>query len=154
MTEGVPAEVLALLAREHVLTLATQDAAGPWAAPVFYALDGEDLLFVSSPRARHSAALAEGSRCAGAVHAPAAAWQQIAGVQLAGSVRQLEGEEAETARAVYTRRFPFVAEGDPALVAALARSAWYRLRIDEAVRVDNTRGLGQRERWQRGIAPA
>ena len=147
--DEVLSAVLALLAQEHVLTLACTDAQGPWAAPVFYALDGEELVFVSSPRTRHSQALAASPRCAGAVHAPATDWQDIAGVQLAGTVRELADEAATAARGVYERRFPFVAGGDATLAAALQRSRWYRLRLEEAVLVDNRRGLGARQRWQR-----
>lgn len=151
-TDDVLAAVLALLAQEHVLTLACHDAEGPWAAPVFYALDGEELVFVSSPRTRHSLALAASPRCAGAVHAPATDWQAIAGVQLAGHVRELGDDEAAAARALYERRFPFVAGGDATLAAALQRSRWYRLRLDSAVLVDNRRGLGARQRWVREAA--
>jgi len=143
------AAALALLAEHHVLTLASHDANGPWAAPVFYALDGESLVFVSSPRSRHGLALAADPRCAGAVHAPATDWQAIAGVQLAGTVQLLDGDEAALARARYERRFPFVAGGDATLAAALQRSRWYRLAIDEVQVVDNRRGLGARQRWQR-----
>lgn len=143
------AAALALLAQQHVITLASQDAQGPWAAPVFYALDDESLVFVSSPRSRHGLALAATPRCAGAVHLPATDWQAIAGVQLAGMVRLLDGDEAAQARALYEHRFPFVAGGDPTLAAALQRSSWYRLAIDDVQVVDNRRGLGARQRWQR-----
>jgi uncharacterized protein YhbP (UPF0306 family) len=148
-TEGAEllSAVLALLAREHVLTLACHDAQGSWAAPVFFALDGADLVFLSSPLARHSLALQHERRCAGAVHAPAADWEHITGVQLAGDVQELDGSEATRVRAVYEQRFPFVATGGDGLTAALQRSRWYRLRMDEAVLIDNTRGLGRRLRW-------
>ncbi len=147
------AALQAQLAQGHVLTLACHDAQGCWASPVFYAAEGLDLYFLSSPRSRHSASLAFDRRCAGAIHAPAQRWQDIAGVQLAGEVVLLEGEAAARALQVYERRFPFVADeaspGQQALAAALNQAGRYRLRIDEAVIVDNTRGLGARRRWTR-----
>ena len=58
--------------------------------------------------------------------------------------------EADAAREVYARRFPFVASSPDARIAAALRSAgWYALRLDEAVLTDNAHGFGQRARWRR-----
>lgn len=151
--EDPHAELLAQLAHGHVMTLACQDEQGAWASPVFYAHEGTDLFFVSSPRSRHIRALAFNPRCAAAIHAPTQDWQQITGVQLTGEVRALDEADAAHARRVYERRFPFVASagapGGP-LAPALQHAGWYRLRIDEAALTDNRRGLGQRRSWNRG----
>lgn len=149
--ELLPA-VQRLLTQGHVLTLACHDAQGCWVAPVFYAHEGLDLYFLSSPRSRHAAALAFDARCAGAVHAPAQRWQDIAGLQLAGTVAALDGPAAAHARQVYALRYPFVDGadgGDEALALALRKSTCYRLRVDQLVLVDNTRGLGARRGWTR-----
>lgn len=146
------AGLMAQLAQGHVMTLACHDEAGCWASPVFYAHEGADLFFVSSPRSRHIRALAFSVRCAAAIHAPTQDWQQITGVQLAGEVLALDDAGAALARQVYERRFPFVASGGAAggpVAAALQHAGWYRLRIDEAVLTDNRRGLGQRRKWKR-----
>lgn len=146
------ADVQRQLAQGHVLTLSCHDAQGCWAAPVFYAHAGLDLYFLSSPRSRHAAALAFDARCAGAIHAPAQRWQDIAGLQLAGTVVALDGEAAAQARQVYALRYPFVEgaeSGDDALAQALRKSTCYRLRVDQLVLVDNTRGLGARRSWTR-----
>lgn len=153
-TEDIHAELLAQLAQGHVMTLACHDEQGAWASPVFYAPEGTDLFFVSSPRSRHIRALAFSARCAAAIHAPTQDWQQITGVQLAGEVMALDEPGAAHARQVYEQRFPFVASagapGGP-LAPALQHAGWYRLRIDEAALTDNRRGLGQRRAWKRGI---
>ncbi len=146
------AELLAQLAQGHVMTLACQDEQGCWASPVFYAHEGTDLFFVSSPRSRHIRALAFSARCAAAIHTPTQDWQQITGVQLTGEVMALDEAGAAWARQIYERRFPFVATagapGGP-LAPALQHAGWYRLRVDEAALTDNRRGLGQRRSWMR-----
>jgi pyridoxamine 5'-phosphate oxidase-like protein len=50
----------AIIAANRYMTLATADAEGvPWASPVWFAPDGDDLLWMSRPDARHSRNLAE-----------------------------------------------------------------------------------------------
>ena len=144
--------VVELLSQHHVVTLACHDERGAWAAAVFYAHDGLDLLFLSSRSSRHIRSLAHDARLAGAIHGPAQDWRTILGLQVSGIVDELSGAELDAARQRYAQRFPFVGDGadaDPALSAALRKSACWRLRIDEAVVVDNTRGLGSRQRWVR-----
>jgi hypothetical protein len=49
-----------IIAANRFMTLATADAGGvPWASPVWFAPDGDDLLWMSRPDARHSRNLAE-----------------------------------------------------------------------------------------------
>lgn len=156
---SLPEEVLGqardLLAAHHVLTLASRDALGSWAAPVFFASDGLDLFFMSSPNARHVRSLAFDPHLAGAIHGPAHDWRSIVGLQISGPTQQLQGAEAAAALAIYARRFPFVADGtDGALAKAIEKAAWYRLRITEAVIVDNRRGLGRHLRWSCRTAAA
>lgn len=147
-----PGPILALLSTHHVITLASRDDAGSWAAAVFYANDGLDLYFMSSPRSRHVRSLAFDARLAGAIHGDARDWRAIVGLQVSGPVEPVAPDALARARAVYAARFPFIAGDDardPALASALASAAWYRMRIDEAVVIDNTQGLGQRLRWVR-----
>lgn len=150
--DPIHAELLAHLTQGHVMTLACHDEDGCWASPVFYAHEGTDLFFVSSPRSRHIRALAFSPRCAAAIHAPTQDWQQITGVQLTGEVMALDDAGTALARRVYERRFPFVAAagvpGGP-LAPALQHACWYRLRVDEAALTDNRRGFGQRRSWSR-----
>ena len=44
MSANLPPEVAAYLAGHHVMTLATHGPEGPWAAAVFYAWTGRDLV--------------------------------------------------------------------------------------------------------------
>ena len=146
MALKLPTPVAAYLRQHHVMTLATQGADGPWAAAVFYAEDGDDLVFVSSPNSRHCHDLAQEPRCAAAIHADAADWRSIQGIQLEGAVSALEGaaEPSDwtraTAKALRGRAGGDLASAGPrALVPPAHRAAVFRrqplgLRATPAVR--------------------
>ena len=59
------------------MTLATQGPAGPWAAAVFYANNGFNLYFVSSPASRHSRNLAGQPAVTATVHEDYLDWREI-----------------------------------------------------------------------------
>jgi len=149
MALHLPHEVTGYLAQHHVMTLATHSADGPWAAAVFYALHGDELVFLSSPKTRHCTDLAHDARCAAAIQAQPEDWRAIRGVQIEGRVEELHGEELAHARDAYAERFPFVrpAGAPGAIVAALARVRWYRLRIARLWFIDNARGFGDRRQF-------
>lgn len=138
-------KALAVVAETRVMTLATSGVDGPWAAPVFYAPDGFDLTFVSSPRSRHAGDLAADPRCAVALFPEPGGWAEIRGVQMAGRVETLEGGAKAAAIVRYVSRFPFVdpASAPAAIRAALDRVTWYLFRPDEVYLVDNSRGFGR-----------
>lgn len=100
-----------LLAARTTLTLACGDEQGPWAADVYFVRVGTGLYFYSSQESRHSLAYQADPRAAGTVHAEAAGWRDIRGVQLEGTVSDVSGK-AEKGRAVaaYFLKFPFAAE--------------------------------------------
>ena len=60
---------------------------------------------------------------------------------------ELPGGEHAHAMQIYEEKFPFVrqAAAAPAIVQALARVRWYRLRIARFYFLDNAQGLGQRQ---------
>lgn len=131
------------------MTLATQGDAGPWAAAVFYAVQGDDLIFLSSPATRHCIDLARDARCAATIQSQPEDWRSIQGVQIEGRVAELQGAALDAARDAYAARFPFVrpAGAPAAIVAALARVRWYRLRIARLWFIDNARGFGDRRQF-------
>lgn len=149
MDDTLRTRVQEFLDRHHVMTLATEGPAGPWAAAVFYVRDGLRLYFVSSPRSRHGQALAASPRVAAAIHGECQAWSEIEGVQLEGRVAPVDDRALSRVRALYAARFPFVGkvgELPPALVAALARVRWYELVPEAIYLLDNGAGFGHRER--------
>ena len=139
---------LAYLAGHHVMTLATQGAGGPWAAAVFYASEGFDLYFVSSPASRHGRDVAANAAAAAAIQSNPTDWREIRGVQLEGRVEVLPEDRAARAQALYGAKFPVarLTEEPPApIAAALARSRWYRFAAHRAFYIDNAAGFGKRE---------
>jgi uncharacterized protein len=149
MALTLPPATADYLSRHHVMTLATQGVDGPWAAALFYVRDGEDLIFLSSPASRHCRDLALQPRCAATIQSDASDWRSIQGIQIEGSAAELEGDERSRAQQLYAQRFPFVRPGaaPAAIVSALARVRWYRLRIARLFFIDNSRGLGRREQF-------
>lgn len=152
MSGDARTRVEALLASQRVMTLASTGTDGPWAAPVFYAEHLEPgrawLVFVSAPSSRHCAEFVADARAAAAVYEGADDWRTIRGVQIAGRVLALDGNERERAHATYARKFPQL--GDPAqapepVARAFARVRWFALRVERAFLTDNTTAFGQRE---------
>ena len=146
--EDLAARVAQHLQSCHVATLATTGAQGVWAAAVFYAHDGWDLYFLSSPTSRHCTNLAESDRIAATIQADHADWSGIKGVQLEGRVRELAGEAESRARHLYGEKFPVVgklAQAPAAIVKALAKVRWYQIRPQRLFYIDNSLGFGHRE---------
>jgi uncharacterized protein len=136
------------LAGHRVMSLATHGFDGPWAAAVFYANDGFDLYFVSSPTSRHSRNLAAHAAVAATVHEDYLEWREIKGIQLEGTVEQVAAAEEARVRELYARKFPLAANpasAPPAIVAAFAKVRWYRLVALRAYFVDNSAGFGHRD---------
>lgn len=149
MPVKLPQPVADYLAGHHVMTLATQGEAGPWAAAVFYAGDGCSLIFLSSPASRHCLNLAQDARCAATIQEDYRDWAQIKGIQLEGRVSELQGEEEKRAQQLYGEKFPIVgslASVPPAIAKALAKVRWFRLVPEHFHFIDNSKGFGHRDK--------
>jgi hypothetical protein len=147
MVAGFPPEVASYLASHNVMTLATHGDEGPWAAAVFYAMDGNTLIFLSSPATRHPRNLERDDRCAATIHDDTADWRAVKGIQIEGRVARLSGNEAAEAHRRYAEKFPIVSpltNIPPAIVEALARICWYRLTPSRLYFIDNAKGFGHR----------
>lgn len=134
------------------MTLACSVHDEPWAADVYFARQGFDLIFFSSPRSRHSTVFADNPRAAAAIHGEYEKWQQIKGLQLEGNVQPITGTVALTrATATYLKRYPFVKDflTNPAsisreAVAKISKVALYMFRPRTVRYVDNSVGFGTR----------
>lgn len=106
MSRPTPQErARSLLARNHLMTLATVDGEGrPWASPVFYSLDDDGRLYWTSDRdARHSANVRATGRVAIVVHD--AADGHVDALYLDATATELnEAAEVEQGTAVMRRR--------------------------------------------------
>ena len=148
MPEPARARALAYLRAHHVMTLATAGPRGPWAAAVFYASEGFELVFLSSPATRHGSDIGAAAQVAAAIHEDYRGWPEIQGVQLEGHAARLDGAPRDAARACFAAKFPFVLEqagAAPEIVRALERVAWYRLVPSRLYFIDNSLGFGRRE---------
>ena len=151
MSVILPQPVVDYLAAHYVMTLATQGSQGPWAAAVFYASDGESLIFLSSPTTRHCINLELDARCAATIHDDQGDWTRIKGIQLEGRVTELEGDEERRAQNLYGEKFPVVgavASVPPAIVKALAKVRWFRLVPERFYFIDNSKGFGHRDEYE------
>jgi uncharacterized protein len=131
-----------------VMTLATCADAAPWATDVYFAPDGFDLVFLSSPRSRHSRNLAINPACAATIHPLVKSWREIRGLQIEGEVHSPEGTVAKTrALAAYLAKFPFARDlithpGETA--GAFASATLHVLRPSRLRYLDNALGVGTR----------
>jgi uncharacterized protein YhbP (UPF0306 family) len=148
MADPLQRKVLDYLACHNAMTLATSGPEGLWAAAVFYASDGSDLYFLSSPATRHARNLEAAPRASATIHEDYRNWTEIRGIQLEGEVRRLEGVEQATALRAYGRKYPFIADLARApveLARAMSKVAWYRLVPERLYFIDNSLGLGHRD---------
>jgi len=146
VTVSADERVLSYLAGHNVMTLATIGTGGPWAAAVFYANVDFRLIFLSSAKSRHVRNIASHSIVAATVQEDYSDWNEIQGVQLEGSARELRGDEREEGVRVYREKFPGVLDSeDVAIRNALARVSWFELTASRLFFVDNSRGFGHRD---------
>ncbi len=86
----------------------------PWSAAVYFARQGFDLIFFSSPQSRHSTILSTNPRAAATIHGEYKGWREIKGLQMEGTVGRVAGALAKAkALATYLRRYPFAKEFIP-----------------------------------------
>ena len=140
--------VRTLLEETTTLVLATRSADGtPRATPVYFAADPAlRLIFVSDPGSVHSLNTARDAHASLALYPEERDWRRLRGLQMQGSVERLGGPEAEAARGIYSRRFPFLGQ----LAEALAASATYAFQPTWIRLIDNRRGFGFQQEWSLG----
>jgi uncharacterized protein YhbP (UPF0306 family) len=142
------AAVRSLLNAVPAMTVATAAHGQPWAADVYFAADGYDLVFFSSPASRHSQNLSANPSCAATVHPPAASWREIKGLQMEGTAELVKGVEA-TARAfrAYFAKFPFARDlmANPSQAAKKALNVKAHVFRPKRIHyLDNALGFGTR----------
>ena len=116
----------AIVAANRYMTLATADADGrPWASPVWFAPDGDDLLWISRPDARHSRNLAVRPELSIVIFDTHVAPADAAALYLSATAA-----EADDGIEVYSAHS--VAQGLPAYTAGdLTEFRLYRARVRE-----------------------
>jgi len=145
MSDEARARALAYVAGHHVMTLATHGPEGVWAAAVFYAHDSFRFVFLSAGHTRHAQNMAAAPDVAATIQSDYDDWTAIKGIQLEGTVEQLDGARRAAALAIYAARFDFVGRPVATIERALARVNWYELRPRRLYFVDNAQGFGHRD---------
>lgn len=109
--ERIREMAVALAEEQSTMTLATACKDVAWAAPVYYLFFGSDFFFFSDPSSRHIREAADSGHASCAVHAPAARWKEIRGLQMSGRIRREDSAiEAAPAVRAYLRKFAFTRE--------------------------------------------
>ena len=75
-----------LVNTENTMTLTTAQLNVAWAAPVYYVFLNSCFYFFSNPTSRHIQESLASGQTASAVYASASSWQEIRGIQMAGSI--------------------------------------------------------------------
>jgi uncharacterized protein YhbP (UPF0306 family) len=132
------------------MTLACCADGKPWAAAVYYARSGLDLVFFSSPASRHSEWFAANAAAAATIQGCYEGWREIRGLQLQGTVRPIEGaRDRVRALGTYLHRFPFAAELLKVpesisldFVRKMAKVKLYVFATETVLYLDNSIGFG------------
>ncbi|WP_446029229.1 YhbP family protein [Lelliottia amnigena] len=130
------------LAKQHVVTWCVHHEGKLWCANAFYYYDPERVAFyvLSEDKTRHAQMTGTRANVAGTINGQPKNVALIRGVQFKGEIRRLEGEESDSMRRQYTRRFP--------VALALSAPVW-EIRPDELKFTDNTLGFGKKLHWLR-----
>lgn len=135
-SEDLAALARGILDAQHYLVLGTADASGrPWVTPVYFAVSPSyaDLVWVSSPTARHSRNIAERAEVSLVVFDSGTPPGEGQGVYMTGIAEELAGDALEPFLALYSERTQ--AHGLRAWTAAMtlppAAYRLYRARVTE-----------------------
>jgi uncharacterized protein YhbP (UPF0306 family) len=99
--------VLDFLDTHSVMSLATALGGKPFAASLFYASCYFKLYYISSPESAHSLNISKNPSVAVTINKEYWDWKQVRGLQINGTAHRVTGDEAEIARRLYFRKFPF-----------------------------------------------
>lgn len=127
---------LEVLAKAHLMSLATQDDAGLWVADVIFVYDDDFTLYwMSDPTVRHSQAILKNPKVAGTITASNTKNESNLGIQFEGHAQKIDGARYDLAAKHLSKRgHPVPAETDDILDG----DSWYSLTpskirlIDEA----------------------
>lgn len=136
----------------QVMALATWSGDSPWAADIFFAPMGADLVFFSSSTSNHCKHLVDTPKVAAAIHSQAVSWKWITGIQLTGTCAKVESSIKKTrCMAAYYKKYQFAKEiiTDAASISRnladkISRVKIYLIQVDRVVVTDNTREFGEK----------
>ena len=139
-------EALDYLSSQHVMTLATAGAEGPWATALFYVNRGFTLYFFTEGRTLHGRNMTENPAVAASISRDSDDWREIKGIQISGKVYPVGMDEKVAIICLFTRKYTAMnifLTGNP---AAVARADVYKLVPGEIWYLDNKRGFSKRQK--------
>jgi len=138
------------------LTLATCSENKPWAATVFFAADSKfNFYFVSDHRTQHGRDMNVNENVAATVNPDCDNWNDVAGLQVRGTISIVEGLERAKALAIYFKKFPQIdalfqspkGEHEETIAARLKAANFYKLSAEMLRVIDNAQGFGSRQEF-------
>lgn len=140
---SVDKRIIEFIREHHILTLAVSNNDIPWCATCFYAyLEEENMfIFTSDEDTRHIKDVRQSGnfRVAGAIALETKMTGKIRGIQFAGLMRELQGEELMKSKKAYLKRFP---------IARMASLELWGLQPEEIKMTDNRLGFGKKLYWK------
>lgn len=138
--------ILAFIKEHHVLTLATTIDNRPWCSNLFYAyhvLNDQNkltLIFTSEDHTLHAQQFIQNKIVAGTIVLETTMVGKIQGVQFAGEVKKLEGDDFKHAKSIYIKAFP---------VALLHKLDLWEIDVNYLKFTDNRLGFGKKLIWNK-----
>ncbi|MCX6285619.1 MAG: hypothetical protein NTY96_00710 [Bacteroidetes bacterium] len=144
MVQGIGSDILTFIREHHIFTLAVSRENLPWCATCYYVYL-EDLnlfIFTSDHDTKHIADVVESGNyyAAGAIALETRMVGKIRGLQFAGLMKELTGNDMKTAKSAYHRAFP---------IARLAKLHLWGLEPEIMKMTDNRLGFGKKLIWRR-----
>ena len=143
MNQVIEKRVLTFIGEHHVFTLAVSRENRPWCASCYYVYLADLKLFVftSDHETKHIADVVETGNyfASGAIALETRMTGKIRGLQFAGLMRELEGNELKKAKKAYLSAFP---------IARLAKLHLWGLEPDIIKMTDNRLGFGKKVIWR------
>lgn len=143
MEQAIEKRVLTFIGEHHIFTLAVSCNNRPWCATCYYVYL-EDLnlfVFTSDHDTKHIRDVVESGNyyASGAIALETRMTGKIRGIQFAGLMRELAGNELKTAKKAYLHAFP---------VARLAKLHLWGLQPEIIKMTDNRLGFGKKLIWR------
>ena len=107
-------KIIHFLNEHHLLTLATCQNNKPYCCNLFYAYDQvrNQLIFSTETRTKHAQDFIRNTNVAGSIALETKEVSKIQGVQLIGTIKELEGECLKIAKEQYLKAFPYAENMD------------------------------------------
>lgn len=133
-------KIIDFLSKQKIFTLATSVNQQPYCAICFYsyAMEENCLYFMSKEKTRHSREAMHNPSAAGSITSSGAKLKKLKGLQFTGFIKKLTGNELQTGKKHYFKRFPY---------AKLAKGTLWGLKPDFIKLTDNS--LGRKITWEK-----